>query len=190
MAFVPRLRQHFIDEMARFASFYSDARNEAAQHVGFPLLVFTVFFIGAQHPIAAAIVWFCFFVVMVWYLFGEPRVGVMTAMVYGVIGAGAHAVAAEVAGWSAAAVGAATIVLALALRLLGRSLEGRRPSMSDRLRLLLIAPAFLTAALLFRFRVCPALELAILSRRGGHFPLGDPRWVEPSTRSADGAERA
>lgn len=178
------MRRWFINQMARYASYHTDARNEATHHLGVPLIVFALLFALTHAPIGTSgltAAWVLLAIVGALYTVSAPVVGGVTTALYAAVAVAAHTVAGMVAGPMAFGLFAATFIVGWSLQFWGHALEGRKPALLENLAQALMAPPFLVAGLLFRLGVARGLEMQILSERPRFFEPGDPRRADPAT---------
>jgi uncharacterized membrane protein YGL010W len=171
------MRAWFIEQMACYASYHTDRRNEATHHVGVPLITFSILFALAYAalPFGLTAAWLFFGAVALIYVASAPLVGGAAALVYGLLCWAAHLAAAQVGGWTAAGAFAAMFVGGWAIQFWGHAFEGRKPALIQNLTQALMAPPFLVSGVLFRLGLAGPLQAKILERRPAYFAEGDPR---------------
>lgn len=175
------MRTWMIESLAKYASYHTDIRNELTHHAGVPVITFSVFFalaflnivnVGTMTLTGGGL---ALIGLAILYVGSTPIVGIATTLVYAVLCALAHALAAQVVGWAAVATFAALFVGGWVIQLWGHVFEGRKPALVENATQALMAPIFLTSEILFRLGVAKGLEADVLARRPKYFAEGDPR---------------
>ncbi len=181
------MRTWFLEQMACYASYHTDRRNELTHHVGVPMIVFALLFGLAYATLPGGLTagGLLFAAGAVIYVLSAPVVGSATAVVYGLVCWAAHAAAALVAGWMAAAVFVVLFVGGWAIQFWGHAYEGRKPALIENLVQGLMAPPFLVSGVLFRLGIAAPLQREILRRRPAYFADGDPRRAERPPAAAE-----
>ena len=166
------MRNWFFGQMAMYAAYHRDTRNQATHHVGVPAIVFSLMVLAAQVTIAmtdagpltfAAIL---IALLLLVYLVAVPLVGMVAVLVYGTLLYLAEGVPAGlvwpvfglafVGGW---------IVL-----FIGHAFEGRRPALFSNLLQVFMAPAFLIMEILFACGLLGAVKTEIEARMPAFLP--------------------
>lgn len=143
-------RNWFLDQLAMYAAYHTDRRNQITHYVGVPLIIFSIIIVldqarfGESFSAAGLVLG----VLLTSYLIAVPVVGLLSLFVCVLL----YAAAAVVAGldpavrWTFAAV---CFVAGWAIQFLGHVFEGRRPAFTVNILQVFMAPAFLVAELLF-----------------------------------------
>jgi len=148
------MRRVFIEQLAMYAAYHRDRRNQLTHHIGVPVIVFSllvltgrvvVFQVGSTPVTLAALM---LIGLLIFYIGAAPLIGYIAAILYGFL----LVLAQQVAGLSvqtAVIVFAACFIGGWILQLIGHAFEGRRPALLDNLAQIFFAPAFLIAEPLF-----------------------------------------
>ena len=156
------------DQMAVYAAYHRDVRNQATHFVGVPLIMLSLFIplawlklelggvtFSAAMLLAAA-------VLLYYFLLDVPLALAMLAVTAALLWLGERIAAqGAVAGW---AWFAALFVGGWVLQLAGHLFEGRKPALADNPFQVLIAPIFLCAEIFFALGYKPALHAAVQER--------------------------
>ena len=156
------------DQMSFYAAYHQDARNKAMHFVGVPMIIASLFvplawlrFDVAGLPLTGAMVFAA--VVLIYYVFLDPVLAVITAVLTALLLAAGDWLARQGAafGWTAFGI---LFVGGWILQLLGHAFEGRKPALADNLFQIFIAPIFLCAEVLFALGYKPKLHAAVQER--------------------------
>ena len=137
--------------MAQYAAYHRDRRNIVTHFIGIPMIfaaiaVWLVFPLGRQwgaYGITAA--WLMWALTSFWYLTrGDVLLGLVTAVVNGLLVALAHRLAGLAPDWGLAGwqLGALLFVVGWVFQFVGHYWEGRKPAFVDDLVGLLVGPMF------------------------------------------------
>lgn len=157
-------RDWFLDQLAMYAAYHTDKRNQITHYIGVPLIIFSVVIaldqvrVGDSITVAIIVVG----LLLLAYLIAIPFVGMFAL----VLSAPLYLAAVVLGGLTPAAlwtVTAASFVGGWAIQLLGHVFERRRPAFTVNMLQVLMAPAFLVAELIFTFglqgRLAKILEM-------------------------------
>ena len=168
-------RDWFLDQLAMYAAYHQDRRNQLTHHVGVPLIVFSLLLALSQvriaevggFPLDAGAVVLA--LLMLSYIAAIPVTGLFTAIFYGVIYGVVLRIAREgqIIVWSVAGAG---FVVGWIIQFIGHVFEGRRPALTVNALQAFMAPPFLIAEVLFAAGFESALALAIARRSEKYLP--------------------
>lgn len=140
--------------LIQYARYHRDRRNIALHLVGIPLIVFAICVLLARPSftlagVALTPIWVVWALTALWYLTrGEPLLGLVVALLNGVLAALAHRLAeAPVAIWLGWGLG--IFACGWVMQAIGHYYEGRRPAFIDDVIGLLVGPMFIVAEVLF-----------------------------------------
>ena len=143
-------RDWFLDQLAMYAAYHKDRRNQLTHYVGVPLIVFAIFVVLAEvrlgQSFSGATV--ILGVLLLGYLVAVPAVGLLSVIAYVPLLLGAESVAGQ-EGPVQWAVAGASFVGGWAIQFLGHVFEGRRPAFLTNILQVFMAPAFLIAEAMF-----------------------------------------
>lgn len=143
-------RDWFLDQLAMYAAYHKDRRNQVTHYVGVPLIIFSILIvldharIGESFSLAVLLLG----LLLLSYLVAVPFVGVLSLA----ISIPLYLAAQRVAGmdpmprWLVTAV---CFILGWAIQFAGHVFEGRRPAFTANLLQVFMAPAFLVAEVMF-----------------------------------------
>ena len=140
-------RDWFIVQLAMYAAYHRDRRNQLTHHVGVPLIVFALLLALTQIPLGdvrgfpldAATIFLG--VLLLTYTAAVPVTGIFTAMFYGIVFGLVLRVAAQSEAVIWTATGAA-FVTGWIIQFVGHAFEGRRPALTVNLLQIFMAPPF------------------------------------------------
>lgn len=166
-----KLRNWFIEQLAMYAAYHQDGRNQATHHIGVPMIVFSLLVLscmvsiplggGSMVPLSIPLI----SAMLLLYLVNVPLIGAIATIKYGLLTMFAVFVC-ESAGSNSLWWGVGLFVLGWAIQFIGHVFEGRKPALFDNLTQVFMAPAFLIAEVLFSMGLCHGLHGEILARRG------------------------
>lgn len=143
-------RDWFLDQLAMYAAYHKDRRNQLTHCVGVPLIVFAILVVLAEvrlgQSFSGATV--ILGVLLLGYLVAVPAVGLLSVIAYVPLLLGAESVAGQ-EGPVQWAVASASFVGGWAIQFLGHVFEGRRPAFLTNILQVFMAPAFLIAEAMF-----------------------------------------
>lgn len=165
------MREWFLEQLAMYAAYHRDRRNQAIHHVGVPLIVYALLLALTQVPITTTISAATVTIVLLlgFYLVNVPVVGAIAMLIYGIL----YTVAVKVGiadptvVWSTFAV---CFVGGWIIQFVGHIFEGRRPALFGNAVQVFMAPPFLVAELLFAFGVALDLSAEISRRHTKYLP--------------------
>ena len=172
-------RDWFVEQLAMYAGYHRDRRNQMTHHVGVPLIVFSLLLALTQVPLAqvdnfpltAARLFLA--LLLAFYIVAVPLTGVFTAIfcgvMYGVVVKIAEGSAQTV--WTVAAAGFAG---GWVIQFIGHAFEGRRPALTVNFLQAFMAPTFLVAEMLFVLGFEKDLEAALQQRSVKYFAKETP----------------
>lgn len=165
------MREWFLEQLAMYAAYHRDRRNQATHHVGVPLIVYALILALTQVSIvgsvsAATVV---LALLLGFYILNVPVVGAVSLLIYGLLYTLAVKVGAEEAGfvWTTFA---ACFVGGWIIQFVGHIFEGRRPALFDNAVQIFMAPPFLIAEILFAFGLEQDLARDIARRHTKYLP--------------------
>jgi len=168
-------RDWFIEQLAMYAAYHRDRRNQRTHHVGVPLIVFSLLVALSQLPVGmlggypVTVATVLLGILLVGYIIALPLVGLFTAMFYGAVYGLVLQVGEMSAGllWVTAAGG---FISGWAIQFIGHAFEGRRPALTVNALQVFMAPPFLIAEILFSMGLESVLEATIQSRSAKYLP--------------------
>jgi uncharacterized membrane protein YGL010W len=143
-------REWFLDQLAMYAAFHRDKRNQLTHYIGVPLIIFSILILLDQARLgeffSAAIL--VLGPLLLFYLVAVPIVGLLSVIICVPLYLAAESVAAmdPLARWGAIAV---CFILGWAIQFVGHVYEGRRPAFTVNMLQIFMAPAFLVAEIAF-----------------------------------------
>ena len=169
------MREWFLEQLAMYAAYHRDLRNQATHHVGVPLIVYALMLALTQIPIIASVSAATIVIILLlgFYLVNVPLVGGLAVLIYGIL----YGVAARVGEAGADVVWstfAACFVGGWIIQFIGHVFEGRRPALFDNAVQVFMAPPFLIAELLFVFGAAQDLAAQIDRRHKKYLPSSTP----------------
>ncbi len=171
------MRSWFVEQLAMYAAYHRDARNQATHHVGVPLIVYALLVAASQlhlgsvpglgGPMALSLGTFLVILLVAFYLSNVVLIGLSAAVIYGVLYALAETVGQGPDVWGTFAI---SFVGGWIIQFIGHAFEGRRPALFTNLTQVFIAPAFLIAEILFALGLERALKDEIMARAVKYTP--------------------
>jgi uncharacterized membrane protein YGL010W len=143
-------RDWFLDQLAMYAAYHTDRRNQFTHYVGVPLIIFSILIVLDQarlgESFSAAIL--VLGVLLSSYLVAVPVVGILSLIICVPLYLAAESVAvmAPMTRWL---VTAACFVVGWAIQFIGHVYEGRRPAFTVNMLQIFMAPGFLVAEMMF-----------------------------------------
>lgn len=143
-------RDWFLDQLAMYAAYHTDRRNQITHYVGVPLIIFSVLIVldqarlGETYSAAVLVLG----LLLLSYLIAVPVVGLLCLIlcVPLYLAAESISVMAPTPRWS---VTAACFVVGWAIQFVGHVYEGRRPAFTVNMLQIFMAPGFLVAEMTF-----------------------------------------
>ncbi len=143
-------RDWFLDQLAMYAAYHTDRRNQLTHYVGVPIIIFSILIVLIQVPLGGPVsaAGALLGIVLLSYVVAVPLVGVFSL----IAGLALYVLAADVADmeperrWSVAT---ACFVAGWVIQFVGHVFEGRKPAFLANMLQLFMAPAFLVAELMF-----------------------------------------
>jgi uncharacterized membrane protein YGL010W len=167
------MRDWFIEQLAMYAAYHRDIRNQATHHIGVPLIVYSLLVAASQvhlgvvpglsGPMALSLGTFLVILLIAFYLSNVPVIGVIAALIYGVLYSVAEMVGQGDPAWIWATFGIC-FVGGWIIQFIGHYFEGRRPALFSNATQVFMAPPFLIAELLFALGLEKNLEREVQSR--------------------------
>jgi len=143
-------RDWFLDQLAMYAAYHKDRRNQLTHYVGVPLIVFAILIALAEvrlgQSFSGATV--LLGVLLLGYLVAVPAVGLLSVIAYVPLLLGAESVAGQERPLQWAVAGA-SFVGGWVIQFLGHVFERRRPAFLTNILQVFMAPAFLVAEVMF-----------------------------------------
>ena len=142
--------------LGEYAAYHRHPLNRMTHYFGIPLIVFSLllilsipgFYVGQINISAADII---ITVVIIWYLFLDTRLGLLSALFILPVLLLAALATSALSGSLVNGVFAFTFIAGWVLQLLGHRIEKRRPALVDNFMQVFSAPLFLVSELVFRF---------------------------------------
>lgn len=167
------MREWFLEQLAMYAAYHRDKRNQATHHIGVPLIVYSLLVAASQVPLGAvpfgasplplSLGTFLLFVLFAFYLSNVLIVGAVAMVIYGVL----YGLAETVGQGEASAVWttfALCFVGGWIIQFIGHAFEGRRPALFTNATQIFMAPPFLIAEILFALGLEKDLEREVMTR--------------------------
>ncbi len=143
-------RDWFLDQLAMYAAYHTDRRNQFTHYVGVPLIIFSILIVLDQvrlgESFSAAIL--VLGLLLLSYLVAVPVVGILSLIICVPLYLAAASVAAmdPMTRWLVTAV---CFVAGWAVQFVGHVYEGRRPAFTVNTLQIFMAPGFLVAEMMF-----------------------------------------
>ena len=169
------MRDWFYEQMAMYAAYHRNWKNQLTHHIGVPMIVFSLLVIASTVKIAdfetgpltlAAVL---MGLLLLFYVLSAPLVGVIAAFIYGALLFLAETVSLmeSPAAWQSFLV---LFIVGWITQFTGHIFEKRKPALFDNLLQILIAPAFLIAELLFMAKLEQGLKAEVEDRMPQYMP--------------------
>jgi len=163
------LRDWFLEQLAMYAAYHRDRRNQATHHVGVPLIVFSLLLALTRLPITETsgftlnVAMVVLGLLLLLYVLAVPLTGIFTAIFYGAVYGVVLRIAREsdAVVWTTAGAG---FVAGWATQFIGHAFEGRRPALTVNALQVFMAPPFLIAEMLMGVGLEQELKRNIESR--------------------------
>ncbi len=143
-------REWFLDQLAMYAAYHTDRRNQLTHYVGVPIIIFSLVAALAQVPLgpSVSVAGVLLTALLLAYLAAVPAVGIVALLaVLPLYAAALYIAEADLAvRWG---VIAASFVGGWAIQFIGHVFEGRKPAFLTNLMQVFMAPAFLVAEAMF-----------------------------------------
>ena len=173
------MRTFFVDQMAMYAAYHTDARNRLTHFFGVPAIAFSLLiplaWLGfaevGPYTVSAATLFAA--AVMIYWVLGEPVVGGLTAIFYLPF----LVLADWIAGFGAGIGGTLFVILFVGgwiIQLVGHAFEGRKPALVDNFLQIFAAPTFLTAELVFALGWRQELKEQVAALTPDYLPADAP----------------
>lgn len=174
---VGALRNWFFEQLAMYAAYHHDRRNQMTHHVGVPLIVFSLLLALSQVPfvtvngteVPANVPVLGFLLLL--YIIAVPLTGLLTGLFYVVLLGVAQMLTGNPAVWWFAG---ATFVGGWTIQFVGHAFEGRRPALIDNAVQIVMAPPFLIAEVLFALGLEKKLAYELDGRAAKYLPNASP----------------
>jgi uncharacterized membrane protein YGL010W len=167
------MREWFLEQLAMYAAYHRDRRNQMTHHIGVPLIVYALLVAASQVPLGSvpfgesplplSLGTLLLFVLFAFYLSNVFLIGFVAMIIYGVLYGVAETVGQgdpqEV--WTTFAV---CFVGGWIIQFVGHAFEGRRPALFTNATQVFMAPPFLIAEMLFALGIEKDLERDIMAR--------------------------
>lgn len=172
------MRNWFFEQLAMYAAYHRDIRNQLTHHVGVPMIVFSLIVAASTVPLLAleagviTLATALMTVLLLLYIIGSPLVGTIAVIIYGTLLFFGEKIAlqgTENALWVALAL----FVLGWIIQFIGHIFEGRKPALFDNALQIFMAPAFLIAEVLFLMGLEKGLKAEIEARMPAFMPNAD-----------------
>jgi uncharacterized membrane protein YGL010W len=143
-------RDWFLDQLAMYAAYHTNRRNQFTHYVGVPLIIFSILIVLDQvrlgESFSAALL--ILGLLLLSYLLAVPAVGLLALVICVPLYLAAESVAAmaPLTRWT---VTAASFVIGWAIQFIGHVYEGRRPAFTVNMLQVFMAPGFLVAEMMF-----------------------------------------
>ena len=148
------MKSWFVKQMAMYKSYHKDGRNQAMHHIGVPIIVFSILVLLSYTPITLVVGFhitaatLLLSLLFLFYAFSSLMLGCITAGFYiPFLWVADYVVRINPsAGWTIFLI---TFFGGLVTQFIGHIFERRRPAFMDNAMLVVIAPGFLIAEILF-----------------------------------------
>lgn len=143
-------REWFLDQLAMYAAYHKNRRNQLTHYVGVPIIIFSILIVLIQIPLSGPVsmAGVLLGILILSYIVAVPLVGALSLVAFIPI----YVLAAEVAEMESGArwiVTVACFVVGWVIQFVGHIFEGRKPAFLSNVLQLFMAPAFLIAELMF-----------------------------------------
>lgn len=167
------MREWFLEQLAMYAAYHRDKRNQATHHIGVPLIVYAILVAASQvnlgtvpfgeSPLPLSLGTLLLMILFAFYLSNVVVIGVIAMLIYGVLYGVAETVGQGDTStvWTTFAV---CFVGGWIIQFVGHAFEGRKPALFTNLTQIFMAPAFLIAEILFTLGLEKDLERNVMSR--------------------------
>ncbi|MSQ86696.1 MAG: DUF962 domain-containing protein [Alphaproteobacteria bacterium] len=167
------MREWFIEQLAMYAAYHRDGRNQATHHIGVPMIVYSLLLAASQAhlvtlpgpdgPLVFSLGSFIFVALVAFHLSNVFVIGLIAALIYGVLYALAESVGSRAPAtvWTIFGI---CFVGGWIIQFVGHYFEGRRPAVFSNATQVFMAPPFLIAEMLFALGQQKNLEGEIQSR--------------------------
>jgi len=162
-------RSWFLEQLAMYAAYHRDPRNQRTHHVGVPLIVFSLLLALSQAPIVPSDVFpvtaatVILGLLLLSYVVAFPVTGLFTTFFYGAV----YGLVMRIAEGSSSTiwtVAGVAFFVGWAIQFVGHAFEGRRPALTVNLMQAFMAPPFLVAEVLFGLGLEKEVEAAVRER--------------------------
>ncbi len=167
------MHEWFMEQLAMYAAYHRDKRNQATHHIGVPLIVYALLVAASQvnmgsvpfgeSPLPLSLGTLLLFVLFAFYLSNVMIIGAIAMLIYGILYGVAETVGQSDSEtvWTTFAV---CFVGGWIIQFLGHVFEGRKPALFTNLTQIFMAPAFLIAEILFALGIEKDLERDVMLR--------------------------
>ena len=170
------MRTWFLEQLAMYAAYHRDGRNQATHHIGVPLIVYSLLVAASQlhlgtvpglgapgfgDPMALSLGSFLVVLMVAFYLSNVLSIGLIAALIYGVLYALAETVGQGPDVWMTFSI---CFVGGWVIQFIGHVFEGRRPALFTNATQVFMAPPFLIAEILFAMGLEKDLKTEIMAR--------------------------
>lgn len=169
------MKNWFYEQLAMYAAYHRDPRNQLTHHVGVPMIVFSLLLAAATVPLitltetSITLATILMTVLLLVYIVAIPLVGMLALLFYGVLLMIAHSLVPLLTDL-VLPVALGLFIGGWAIQFWGHVYEGRKPALFDNLLQIFMAPAFLIAELLFAADMLTALQAELRPRMGQYLP--------------------
>jgi uncharacterized membrane protein YGL010W len=175
MTMLASYRAWFFDQLAMYAAYHRDRRNQLTHHVGVPVIVFSLLLaltqvsLGQIGKFDVTLAVAVLAVLLLTCIAAVPIIGILTAVFYVAVLSLASYLAMFPAGtvWTLAV---ATFVAGWAIQFVGHAFEGRRPALTVNAVQIFMAAPFLIAEMLFAVGIEKELEATLRLRSTKYVP--------------------
>lgn len=167
------MRGWFLEQLAMYAAYHRDGRNQATHHVGVPLIVYALLVAASQvqlgdvpgpnGPLNLSLGSFLMILLIAFYLSNVPVIGFIATLIYGVL----YALAEMVGQGDTSTIWITFTVCFVGgwiIQFVGHVFEGRRPALFTNATQVFMAPPFLIAEMLFALGLEKGLEREVMAR--------------------------
>jgi uncharacterized membrane protein YGL010W len=164
------MRAWFVEQLAMYAAYHRDGRNQATHHIGVPLIVYSLLLAASQVHVGSlpglggvSLGSLILVALIVFYLSNVLVIGLIAALIYGVLYALAEMVGRNQS-TTVWAIFGICFVGGWIIQFVGHYFEGRRPALFSNATQVFMAPPFLIAEMLFALGQQQSLEREVQQR--------------------------
>jgi uncharacterized membrane protein YGL010W len=175
MTMLASFRAWFHDQLAMYAAYHRDRRNQLTHHVGVPVIVFSLLLaltqvtLGRVADIEITLATVVLAVLLLACIVAVPLIGLITAVFYSAV----LSLAAFLSHFPTSTVWllvATAFVVGWVIQFIGHVFEGRRPALTVNAVQIFMAAPFLIAEMLFAVGIEKELEAALQTRSTKYVP--------------------
>ncbi|MDF2691008.1 MAG: conserved rane protein of unknown function [Gammaproteobacteria bacterium] len=161
--------KNLAEQMGFYQRYHEKMLTKVTHLIGVPLLIFAVFIplswikIGVPNVFQFNVAWLVLSVLAIYYIILHPKIGLSASIVLILLGCLAGMVSQYRLNWLGFYAFLISLILGIALQVIGHIIEGKKPALSDDLSQIFIAPIFLWAEVLFILGYFPELHAEVIA---------------------------